>query len=356
MTSTACAPSTGWFDRLTTSGCLFSFIPSTALRTGSGQAGGGGLGDEVGGGGLEGGEGAAAGAEGEGIEGGVGDGGDERRGLAVDGEADAHYGAGGREGLDGGGQAIAGAADGGVVWGEEGDLLGADAEEGAVGGGLGDDIEQVIADAVGGEAADGAHERRGPDVLHPHEGGHLLIDGGGEEIGGRADLAEAAGEHDYDAIGEAEGFIAVVGDEDGSDAGVADDGGEVIDESGAGGGVEGGEGLVEEQQFRLQGEGASEGDALGLAAREIAGVAIGEVIDAEAGQPAQRPLPPPGAGHLVQRQGGLQVLADGGAQEERILEGRGHAAASGEHIVAHGEAVEAEIAAEGREQQLQEGE
>ncbi len=126
----------------------------------------------------------------------MGDGGDEALGGGVgwdgarmiDGEAEADDGAGGFNGDDGGGELVAGAAGVEVVAGGEmvevnGDLFGADAEEGGLGHvvqGFGGDLEAVIAEAVDGDALGDGFERGGPDVLDTNKLSDFRIGGRGE--------------------------------------------------------------------------------------------------------------------------------------------------------------------------------
>ena len=92
--------------------------------------------------------------------------------------------------------------------------------------------------------------------------------GGGPdpEVGGCVDLQEPAGGHDGDAVGDGEGLVLVVGDEHGGGAGGDERGAQVDGEAFAQGAVEGGQGLVEQQEPGCRGERAGQGDALPLAA------------------------------------------------------------------------------------------
>jgi uncharacterized OsmC-like protein len=92
-------------------------------------------------------------------------------------------------------------------------------------------------------------------------------------------LEEAAGAHDPDAVGEAEGFGEVVGDEDGGLAQGLFEVQELAVQLEAGEGVEGAERLVEKDEGRIGSEGAGEGDALALAAGELGGITAG--VDGE---------------------------------------------------------------------------
>ena len=168
--------------------------------------------------------------------------------------------------------------------------------------------------------------------------------------------AHLVGESDIPSLPETEGFVAVVGDENGADVGLLGNMGEVVDQGGASGSVEGGKGLVEEEDFGFEGESAGEADPLRLAARDLAGVTIGELTDAEAVEPAFGAGTAVGAGDLVEAQGGFDVFADRGVEEERLLEDGSHAAAGSEGVVAHGLPVEEEFAAVGLDEKLEDTE
>ncbi|MEZ5121156.1 MAG: hypothetical protein R2736_06220 [Solirubrobacterales bacterium] len=73
-----------------------------------------------------------------------------------------------------------------------------------------------------------------------------------------------------------------MGDDDGGHGGVVQDGGELVADGAAGGGVQGGEGLVEQQQLGIAGQRAGERDALALAAGQAGGGLVGQRADAEA--------------------------------------------------------------------------
>jgi hypothetical protein len=75
--------------------------------------------------------------------------------------------------------------------------------------------------------------------------------------------------------------VRVVGDEEGGGVEVLEGGVEGASCLGAGVGVEGGEGFVEEEEPGLNGEGAREGDALAFAAGEGGCGLRGEVVYVE---------------------------------------------------------------------------
>lgn len=103
-------------------------------------------------------------------------------------------------------------------------------------------------------------------------------------------LFEFAVGDDGDVIGDEEGFEWVVGDPEGGAGLVARGAGRVggLDddrrEFEPGVAIEAGEGLIEDQQLWIGGEGAGEGDAALLSAGELAGFAFGVVGEAEDGE------------------------------------------------------------------------
>ncbi|GAA3114676.1 hypothetical protein GCM10020254_71480 [Streptomyces goshikiensis] len=92
-----------------------------------------------------------------------------------------------------------------------------------------------------------------------------------------------------DPVGERNGLDGVVGDDEADAAELGEVDAQGVPHTGPGGLVEGGEGLVQEQQPGPGGEGAGQGDALGLASGELGGLAVGEVADAEPVQPGLGP-------------------------------------------------------------------
>ena len=107
------------------------------------------------------------------------------------------------------------------------------------------------------------------------------LDGALEDLAHAAGLDDAALLHDHDVVGEVADHRQVVGDEDEGDAEVAAQVGEELDDLGLDRDVEGGDGLVGDDELGLQGEGAGDGDALALAAGELVRVALG-VLGGEA--------------------------------------------------------------------------
>ncbi len=93
---------------------------------------------------------------------------------------------------------------------------------------------------------------------------------------------DAARLEQNDSRGEKEGFAQIVGDEDDGLAEAARQGAEFALEFGASDGIEGAKGLVHQKNGRIGGEGASNADALALAAGKFAGTAMGKFARIEA--------------------------------------------------------------------------
>ena len=117
------------------------------------------------------------------------------------------------------------------------------------------------------------------------EAGDVVGAGLGGDGGGVALLHDAAVLDDDQPVGEHEGVERVVGDQQ-RRAGVV---GEVAVQLGAGvqpgAGVERGERLVEQQQRRVDGERAGQGDPLGLPAGQLARLAAGVLGEADPVEP-----------------------------------------------------------------------
>ena len=103
--------------------------------------------------------------------------------------------------------------------------------------------------------------------------------------GGRGrDLLGAAVAHDDDAVGERQRLVLAVGDEECGDAEALLQVADLLAQALAEVLVEAGEGLVEQQNLRLEDEGAGEGDALLLAAGELVGHALAVAGEADLGE------------------------------------------------------------------------
>ncbi len=123
-----------------------------------------------------------------------------------------------------------------------------------------------------------------------------------------------------DPVAERGGLAEVVRHEQGGDAGLAHQLAELPARAGAGGGVQRGERLVEQQRARLAREGPSQRDTLALAAREAARMGVGQRARVEAVEEllgagpalAPRDLAQP-VGHVLPR---AQVGEEGVVLEE----------------------------------------
>ena len=104
------------------------------------------------------------------------------------------------------------------------------------------------------------------------------------ELSGGADLLDVAFVEDDDAVGEFEGLVLVMRDEERGDAGLVVELAEPFAQGFAHFGVESAEGLVEQQDLRADGESTGEGDALTLAAAELGGVAVAIAFEGDAAQ------------------------------------------------------------------------
>ncbi len=131
---------------------------------------------------------------------------------------------------------------------------------GARAGGDGDAVEEVGAGQGGNEGAGRSAKEllRRRDLHHP-----ALID-------------------DRDPLSERDGILEGVGDQQGGKGELGEDAGELLADLPAGDGVERTERLIEQQHARIAGECAGEGDPLALAARELAWLGAGEMLEAEA--------------------------------------------------------------------------
>src|ERR687893_1291 len=132
---------------------------------------------------------------------------------------------------------------------------------------------------------------------------------------------EAAVEDECYAVGENDGLLLVVGDEDGGVAALALEAQDEVPHLFPEIGVERAEGLVEEQEPRVGDEGAGERYPLLLAARELLRRAVGETLHPHAPQGLVDPapgLPLGGAAHLEAEP---DVPGDAHVgEEERLLE------------------------------------
>ena len=100
----------------------------------------------------------------------------------------------------------------------------------------------------------------------------------------RAGLHDPAGVHDSETRRHRHGFFLVVGHDDEGEAELLLQAHQLEARALAQLAVEGGERLVEQQQFRLLDQRAGERHALALAARELRGIAGAQVLELDQGQ------------------------------------------------------------------------
>ena len=118
-------------------------------------------------------------------------------------------------------------------------------------------------------------------MARAQEGQHELVGRVVVHVGRRAHLLEAAVVDDGQAVGHLHGLLLVVGDQHRRHGQGVVQVAQPQAQLGAHLGVEGAEGLVEEQDLGLDGQGPGQGHALALAARELRRVALAEVGQAD---------------------------------------------------------------------------
>ena len=133
------------------------------------------------------------------------------------------------------------------------------------------------------------HQPACGDVADPEQPGHLHRIRPVEDRPPGAVLEHSAVVDDHHLVGQERGLLRVVGDEHRGDPGGGQQPAQVVAQVVALGGVERGEGLVEEQEVGCAGQRPGQGHPLGLAARQLVGIAV-----AQPGQPD--PLRPEGGG------------------------------------------------------------
>ena len=117
------------------------------------------------------------------------------------------------------------------------------------------------------------------------------VAGSSKTCSGRADLLEAAGPHDRDAVGEGERLALVVGDEDGAEPQTGVQLVELGPHLVAQPGVEVAQRLVEEHDVGAGDEAPGERDALLLAAAQLRRVAVEQRASSRPARPSPRPSP-----------------------------------------------------------------
>ena len=229
--------------------------------------------------------------------------------------------------------------------------LGADGQEDPVAGPAGDDPQRLDLPAADVDVADVS-----PDVLHPPRKAVVLADEPRHERAvrlfveglGRGDLLDDAGPEHRDPVRHHHRLVLVVGDVHHGDPEVAVDAADLVLQLLAKAAVEGAEGLVHQDQVRLEHEGARDGHALLLAARQLSGPPLLQAFqpyELEGAADAGAPVFWGEAAHL---EGEGEVVAHRHVREEGVvLEHHADAAAAGRQVV-HRAAGDADDAGGGR--------
>ena len=179
----------------------------------------------------------------------------------------------------------------------------------------------------------GAHEGLAEAVDAAHEGHHELVDGVLVDLARGADLLDAAVVHDGDRVGDLHRLLLVVGDQDRRLVDLLVQAPQPVAQLLAHAGVEGAEGLVEQHHLGLDRERAGERHALALAARELAGVAVGQAVELHEREQLVDAVARLALGALADAQAEADVLAhrhvlEGGV----VLEHEAHAALAHRHL------------------------
>ena len=112
-----------------------------------------------------------------------------------------------------------------------------------------------------------------PDEAHDELVGGMLV-----EVARLADLLDLARVHQHHAVGDLHGLLLVVRDEDRRHVDVVVEAAQPCSQLLADAGVERTEGLVEQEDLRLDGERARERHTLPLTAGELGRVAVGKAL------------------------------------------------------------------------------
>ena len=132
-----------------------------------------------------------------------------------------------------------------------------------------------------------------------HEAGDEHVAGRVVEVAGRALLGDHAAVHHDDPVGDRQRLLLVVGHVDHGDAEPPLQLADLLAHAAAQPRVQVGQRLVEQEHGRLEDEGAGDGHALLLAARQLAGQPVPEGVEADRGEAGARQSPrlppaPPG--------------------------------------------------------------
>lgn len=140
-------------------------------------------------------------------------------------------------------------------------------------------------------------------------------------LGGRLVLEDPAVVQDEDPVGQRDRLDRIVRDDQADPAELREVPAQGVPDVGPGRLVEGGERFVQQQEARAGRQRAGQGDPLGLTAGELAGLAVGQVADAEPVQPGLRRAPGLRAGDAMGAEPVRRVGQGAQVREERAVLG-----------------------------------
>src|SRR5215213_8698628 len=185
--------------------------------------------------------------------------------------------------------------------------------------------EHLAAVAAGGDQppaalqVDGGAVGPAPVEVDPDQLGHVRRARPGADLGRGAGLGDPAAFQDDQAVGEGDGLQGVVGHQQPGAVEGGQVAAEVAADLGAGGGVEGGQGLVQEQQPGVASHGPGQGDPLGLAAGQGPGPGPGVAGQADPLEPDGGPPPGLGLGQATGPEPEGDVLQGRQVGEEQVV-------------------------------------
>ena len=170
-----------------------------------------------------------------------------------------------------------------------------------------------------GVGDDGAIIGGAGDEVNADQLGDVSGAGPSGDLDEGAGLYDASGFEDDDPIGQGVGVHGIVGDEQVNPVIGGQMAAQVAANLSTGAGVEGGEGLVEEQQPGFGGEGPGQCDPLGLTAGEGPGSVLSPVGQADPVEPRRGPGPSLGFTHAPGPQPESHVFESGQVGEQEIV-------------------------------------
>ena len=182
-------------------------------------------------------------------------------------------------------------------------------------------LDRVVAGAENAERVLAADHQAVDKGLDPDESRHRLGQRRAEHGRGHAHLRETTADQDGDTVGKSQRLRAVVRDEDGGGPILPEDGRQIRDQRFSRRLIECRERLVQQQELRVEHEGARQRRALRLTARQGPRLSPGQAGDLEPLEPAGDPGPDRCARHSPEAQSRGHVVEHRGVGEKRLLEG-----------------------------------